>query len=169
MNILLVDGYNIIGAWGELQILKDKDLAQARDRLIEIMAEYQAYTGDKVIIVFDAHEVRGKENIYNQLKVEVIYTKENETADQRIEGLVGKLKNVKTKVYVATSDYDEQRIIFGRGAFRISARELKIELQDMEREINFRVMHHKKNKPQIKIPLNEELLEKFEKMRRGES
>ena len=55
MDILLVDGYNIIGAWPELRVLKDQDLAMARDILISRMAEYQAYTGYKVISVFDAH------------------------------------------------------------------------------------------------------------------
>ena len=59
MNILLVDGYNIIGAWPELRELKERDLAAARDRLIEQMAEYQAFTGSRVIIVFDAYYVQG--------------------------------------------------------------------------------------------------------------
>lgn len=169
MNILLVDGYNMIGDWEELQILRDKDMAQARDRLIELMAEFQAYNGYKVIIVFDAHEVRGKESKYKEFKVDVIYTKENETADERIEGLIKKLKNIKTQVYVATSDYAEQRTIFALGALRISARELKIQLQDMEREIDFQLENHKKNQPQSKIAFEKEILERFEKMRRGKS
>ena len=59
MDILLVDGYNIIGSWPELQELKNKDLAAARDRLVEKMAEYQGYTGYKVIVVFDAYGVQG--------------------------------------------------------------------------------------------------------------
>ncbi|WP_405098319.1 NYN domain-containing protein [Oceanobacillus sp. FSL H7-0719] len=168
MNILLVDGYNIIGDWEELKVLRDKDMAQARDRLIELMAEYQAFTGDRVIIVFDAHEVRGKESKYKQFKVEVIYTKENETADDRIEGLIKKLKNIKTQVYVATSDFAEQRTIFGQGALRVSARELKIELQDIEREIDFQLIEQKNKQPQTKIILDKRVLEEFEKMRRGE-
>lgn len=169
MNILLVDGYNIIGDWEELQALRDKDMAQARDRLIELMAEYQAYTGDRVIIVFDAHEVRGQESKYKQFKVEVIYTKENETADERIEGLIRKLKNIKTQVYVATSDFAEQRTIFGQGALRISARELKIELKDIEREIDFQLLEQKNKRPQSKIILDKRVLEAFEKMRRGKN
>ena len=59
MDILLVDGYNIIGAWPELRELKNKDLAAARDRLVEKMAEYQGFSGYKVIIVFDAYDVQG--------------------------------------------------------------------------------------------------------------
>lgn len=168
MNVLLVDGYNIIGDWEELQRLKDKDMAQARDRLIELMAEYQAYSGYKVIVVFDAYEVRGRESKLQQFKIEVIYTKEKETADERIERLAGELSNIKTQVYVATSDFAEQRIIFGQGALRKSARELYIELKDIEREIDIRLKEHKATRPQSKIALNKDILEKFEKMRRGE-
>lgn len=59
MDILIVDGYNMIGAWPELVQLKQRDLAAARDRLIEILAEYQGFTGFKVIVVFDAYDVKG--------------------------------------------------------------------------------------------------------------
>ncbi len=79
-----------------------------------------------------------------------------------------KIKNVKTQVYVATSDYAEQRTIFGQGALRKSARELLIEMADIEREIKASIEVHKNDQPQSKIKLNREILEKFEKMRRGE-
>src|SRR5690625_814615 len=122
-NVLVVDGYNIIGAWEELKTLKDIDMAQARDRLIELMADYQAYSGLKIIIVYDAHYVKGKGSVLKSYDVEIIYTKENETADECIERIVTKYKTVVNQVYVATSDYLEQRVIFGRGALRKSARE----------------------------------------------
>ena len=93
MEILLVDGYNIIGAWPELRELRKHDLAAARDLLVEKMAEYQAYTGMRVIIVFDAYEVQGIEKKEKNYKVEVIFTKENETADERIEKLSIALSN----------------------------------------------------------------------------
>jgi uncharacterized protein len=168
MVVLIVDGYNIIGDWEELKQLKKKDLSQARDRLIERMAEYQAYSGARVIIVFDAYYVKGIENKLKQYKVEIIYTKEKETADECIERLVKKLKNVKTQVYVATSDYTEQRVTFGQGALRKSARELAIEFNNLEREISHNVSQHQKSKPQSKIPLPDDILEKFEKWRRGD-
>ncbi|WP_284140996.1 MULTISPECIES: NYN domain-containing protein [unclassified Virgibacillus] len=167
MVILVVDGYNIIGAWEELRILKEKDIGQARDRLIEQMAEYQAYAGCRVIIVFDAYYVRGVESKSEKFNVEVIYTKEKETADECIERLVKELKNVKTQVYVATSDYDEQRTIFGSGALRKSARELLIEMDDVEREIEASVQAHKQIQPKSTIPLDKDILEVFEKWRRG--
>lgn len=168
MVIVVVDGYNIIGAWDELEQLKMKDIGQARDRLIELMAEYQAYSGYRVIIVFDAYYVRGTETKLNEFNLEIIYTKEKETADECIEKLVRKLMNVKTKVYVATSDYAEQRTIFGQGALRKSARELFIELKDIERQIGENIESQKQVKPQTKIELDDEIREKFEKMRRGE-
>lgn len=168
MFVLVVDGYNIIGAWEELQKLKEKEIGQARDRLIELMAEYQANSGSRVIVVFDAYFVKGIQNKLKSYKVEVIYTKENETADECIEKLVKELKNVKNQVYVATSDYAEQRTIFGRGALRKSARELYIELKDIGREIEKSIQEYKKVQPQIKIPIRKDVLEKFEKWRRGD-
>lgn len=167
MNVMIVDGYNIIGAWEELQRLKAKDLGQARDRLIDLMAEYQGYTGVRVIIVFDAHFVAGAESKQHKYKLEIIYTKENESADECIEKLITNYKNVANQVYVATSDYMEQRITFGRGALRKSARELIVELDDINREIDEKVKLHKIKKPPSKITLDEDVLAAFEKIRRG--
>lgn len=167
MDILLVDGYNIIGAWPELQALKRKDLASARDRLIEKMAEYQAYTGYRVIVVFDAHFVQGIEKKFKNFKVEVIFTRENETADERIEKLAISLSNIKTQVHVATSDFTEQWVIFGQGALRKSARELLIEMENIEKRIEKNVQKSIQKKPKSKIPLSDEIAEIFEKWRRG--
>lgn len=167
MEILVVDGYNIIGAWEELERLRDIDMSQARDRLIELMAEYQAYSGERVIVVFDAHEVHGLESKFKQHKVEVIYTKEKETADECIERLIKTLKNVQNQVYVATSDYAEQRTIFSQGALRKSARELYIEIQNMDRDITERLEIHQKVTPKSKIILDDHMMAIFEKWRRG--
>lgn len=166
-NILLVDGYNIIGAWPELRELKDKDLSAARDRLIERMAEYQAYTGFRVIIVFDAHFVKGIERKYKNSKVEIIFTKENESADERIEKLAIDLNNIKTQIHVATSDYTEQWVIFGQGALRKSARELLNEMNHINGEIKKKVKKTTEKKPTAKIALTDEVAEIFEKWRRG--
>lgn len=167
MIILVVDGYNIIGAWDELQQLKEKDIGQARDRLIELMAEYKAFSGNRVVIVFDAYYVQGIEKNYRQYNVDIIYTKEKETADECIERLIKDLKNMENQVYVATSDYAEQRIIFGQGALRKSARELYIELKNIKRKIGENIEHHRKVQPVSKIPLEKDILETFEKWRRG--
>lgn len=168
MDILLVDGYNIIGAWPELTHLKNKDLSAARDRLVEKMAEYQAYTGHRVIIVFDAHFVQGIAKKYNNFKVEVIFTKENETADERIEKMAISLSNRRTQIHVATSDFTEQWAIFGQGALRKSARELLTEMEEIEKRIEKKVKTIQTKKPISKIPLSGEVAEIFEKWRRGE-
>lgn len=168
MNILLVDGYNIIGAWPELRELKNVDLAAARDKLIEKMAEYQAYTGYRVIVVFDAYGVQGLEKKYKNFQLEVIFTKENETADERIEKLAIELSNRMTQIHVATSDYTEQWAIFGQGALRKSARELLIEMDVIDKGIEKKVKRIKGKKPLTKISLSDEMAEIFEKWRRGE-
>ncbi|WP_078551151.1 NYN domain-containing protein [Bacillus alkalicellulosilyticus] len=169
MNVvLLVDGYNIIGAWPELREAKERNLELARDLLLEKMAEYQAFTGSKVIVIFDAHMVEGIGKKYQNYRVDVIYTKENETADERIEKLVIELKRVDTQIYVATSDFVEQSVTFGRGALRKSARELRIELEIAEKGIKNSVEKTQKKQPSTKIPLTKEMAELFEKWRRGD-
>ncbi|MFY4777143.1 NYN domain-containing protein [Metabacillus sp. RGM 3146] len=167
-NILLVDGYNIIGAWPELRELKENHFTEARDILIQKMAEYQAYTEYKVIVVFDAYLVKGIETKLKNYRVEVIYTKENETADERIEKMAISLSNIKTQIHVATSDYTEQWAIFGQGALRKSARELLIEMEAIEKSIKKKVSKIKNESPASKISLSEDVLKTFEKWRRGD-
>lgn len=167
MDILLVDGYNIIGAWPELQSLKTTNLSEARDLLVEKMAEYQAYTGYRVIVVFDAHLVKGIEKKVKNYRVEVIYTRENETADERIEKLAKALNNIKTQVHVATSDLTEQWAIFGQGALRKSARELLNEMQSIEKRIKHSVKKIEERRPSSKILFPDDVMEKLEKWRRG--
>ena len=169
MDILLVDGYNMIGAWPELQKLKDENnLEDARNILIQKMAEYQAYTGYRVIVVFDAHLVKGIEKKYTDARVEIIFTRENETADERIEKLAKSLKKIDTKVYVATSDYAEQWTIFSQGALRKSARELYAETKAIEEKIRKKIRTIKDERPLTKIRLSGEIAERFEKWRRGD-
>ncbi|WP_349409109.1 NYN domain-containing protein [Pseudalkalibacillus sp. SCS-8] len=168
MEILLVDGYNMIGDWPDLKVLRDHDLSAARDLLVEKMAEYQAYTGMRVIVVFDAHFVPGTETKFKNYRIEVIYTKENESADERIEKLAKELKDIRTKVHVATSDFLEQWVTFGLGALRKSARELAIEVNQIEKRITRKVDDIKKQKRHSTLTLSDEVAEIFEKWRRGD-
>ncbi|RSK25529.1 hypothetical protein EJF36_00580 [Bacillus sp. HMF5848] len=168
MDILLVDGYNVIGAWPELRAKKDTDLASAREILIDKMAEYKAYTGFRVIIVFDAHLVKGIEKKLTKHQVDVIYTRENETADERIEKLAKELINRRTRIHVATSDFTEQTTIFSQGALRKSARELLTEMREIERNISKNVQKSVEKKPRSTIPLSDDIAKTFEKWRRGE-
>lgn len=120
-NCLLVDGYNIIFAWEELRALARVNIDSARDRLIDIMSNYQGISGGILILVFDAYKVKG--NIGSEQKyhnIYVVYTKEAETADQYIEKTVHEMAD-KYQVTVATSDGLEQMIIWGAGALRMSA------------------------------------------------
>ncbi|WP_432362212.1 NYN domain-containing protein [Sporosarcina sp. UB5] len=166
-DILLVDGYNIIGAWPELRNLKLTNLAEARDRLIEQMAEYKAHTGWRVIVIFDAHLMRGIEKKDSKHNVEVVFTRENETADERIEKMVSELSGRRVQIHVATSDLTEQWIIFAQGALRKSARELEIEMKEIDKLISKKVKEIQEDRPFSKIQLTDEVAEIFEKWRRG--
>ncbi|OEH93171.1 NYN domain-containing protein [Bacillus solimangrovi] len=167
MDVLLVDGYNIIGAWPELRELKKRDLTSARDRLLEDMAEYQAYKGYKVIVVFDAHFVEGIEKKYVNKKVEVVFTREKETADERIEKLTSQYqKDIRTQVHVATSDHIEQSVTFGQGALRISARELLNEVNNCKKQIIEQIRYTNDEKPSGRKLFDEEIMAKLDKLRR---
>lgn len=126
---LLVDGYNVIHSWAELKKLAHENLDVARQRLIDILGNYQGYKQCILIIVFDAYKVKGNigqiEHIHN---VDIVYTKEAQTADMYIEKVTHELSQ-KYNVVVATSDALEQMIILGRGARRMSSRELLLEVE----------------------------------------
>lgn len=167
MDVLLVDGYNMIGDWPELKQLKTKDFAGARDRLVEKMAEYQGYSGMKVMIIFDAYASNGGATISQQYLVDVIFTNENETADERIEKMAGQLNDVRTQIYVATSDATEQWSIFGQGALRKSARELLSEVKNIEQKIALKIQMEAKEKPAGFAAIPEDVRKVFEQLRRG--
>ena len=103
---------------GRFEETADVDLQSSRDVLIDKMADYQGYTGTKVMIVFDAYTVHGIEKD-ETISCEVIFTRKNQTADEKIEQLAIELRNINTQIYVATSDYTEQWVIFGQGASKI--------------------------------------------------
>lgn len=132
---LLVDGYNIIFAWEDLKELSQRNLQAAREKLMDILCNYQGYRNMNLILVFDAYKVPG--NIGEMIdyhNIHVVYTKEAETADQYIEKLVHQM-NKGYDVTVATSDGLEQLIIWGAGARRLSARGLKEEIELAEKEL----------------------------------
>lgn len=167
-EILIVDGYNIIGDWPELQKIKnDESLEEARTRLLDYLADYQSYTGKKVIVVFDAYQVSGRGKEYKYKRLQIYYTAENETADERIERLVKNLKTRRNLVEVASSDRTEQWVVFAQGALRLSARELAIEIEKSQMKITEKV-NKSLESPKIKLSdsLNDEIVKKFEQWRR---
>ena len=143
-----MDGYNIIFAWDELKELSRMNIDSARDKLIDILSNYQGYKGCRLTVVFDAYKVKGnpgKREFYDgtgkkySLKrdekskddgkgIEVVYTRTDETADAFIERLVHE-EGGKYKVTVATNDGLEQLTVMGQGALRMSARNLMEEIE----------------------------------------
>lgn len=166
---LIVDGYNMIGAWPQLQKLRDINLEEARDRLIDMLAEYQAYSGVKVVLVFDAYQVPGLGKEYRQSRLRVLYTKEKETADELIERLVTELMSRRRQIYVATSDMIEQHVIFGIGAFRLTAGELLTRIRQGRKDIQQKIKRPELlERNTVDSRIHSSTLEKLEKMRRGE-
>jgi ribosomal protection tetracycline resistance protein len=126
---LLVDGYNVIFAWDDLKALAVVNIDSARDKLIDVMSNYQGYVGCELILVFDAYKVKQNPgSITKHGNIHVVYTKEAETADMYIEKTTHELGR-KYKVTVASSDGLEQLIIMGQGALRMSSRGLREEVE----------------------------------------
>lgn len=133
---LLVDGYNIIFAWKELSELAKFDLNSARVRLMDTLCNYQAYRKMHLILVFDAYRVKGNPgSVEHYHNIDVVYTKEAETADQYIEKVTHEMSRKNCLVRVATSDGLEQVIIMGAGAIRVPATELLEEVRAAEEEM----------------------------------
>jgi len=168
-DVLLVDGYNMIGAWPELAGLKETGLEDARDRLLDLLSDYQSYAGLVVIVVFDAFRVPGAGAKYrHRKKFSVVYTKERETADECIERLVGEWTSVKRDVYVATSDLVEQHVAFGRGALRVSARELRHAVKQSSADIRTAIRNDRQlKKNPLEGVLPDDVQQRLERMRRG--
>lgn len=145
---LLVDGYNVIFAWEELNELAKASIDAARNKLMDILSNYQGFTGCTLILVFDAYKVKGSQGeVQKYHNIYVVYTKEAETADQYIEKTTHEIGR-KYKVTVATSDALEQVIVMGQGAYRISARDFYEEVERTEkqiREINEQQYGEKRN------------------------
>lgn len=131
---LIVDGYNIIFAWDELKELSRVNIDSARDRLLDILCNYQGYRGCPVMVVFDAYKRRehpGEKSRYHNL--DVVYTKTDETADAYIERTVHEIGS-RYRVTVATNDGLEQLTVMSQGALRMSARDLQEEIMRMNHE-----------------------------------
>lgn len=132
---LLVDGYNVLYGWDYLKDLLNKNAEAARGVLQDLLCNYQGFTKDEVILVFDAYNNKNQtETVITYHSISVIYTKEAQTADSYIEKLnqtLAKEQNVR----VVTSDYAQQKIILGQGATRVPISEFAVELKKLDREI----------------------------------
>ena len=165
---LLVDGYNIIFAWEDLNELAKVNIEGARNKLMDILCNYQGYKKCTLILVFDAYKVEGGQgSVQKYHNTHVVYTKEAETADQYIEKTVHEIGK-KYHVTVATSDALEQVIILGQGADRLSGRNLREEIQRMKEEIREDYIEkQKKSGTYLFDHLPEELSDLMEDVRLG--
>lgn len=163
----LLDGYNIIFAWDHYKSMRTTALDHARDKLIETMSNFAAATGCLVTVVFDAHLV--KSGVKHQEKIGrlvVYYTGQDETADTLIEGLVGELSK-KDRVYVVTSDWDEQRVVFGRGAYRLTPKELLNLINKARQQTKYYARNSTPGDDYLENRLDAAIREKLEQWRRG--
>lgn len=164
--LLFVDGYNVIGAWKALE-QDPMPIDQARDRLCELLEDYAGFTAQDVVLVFDGHQgSRPTASIEHRHMLTVVFTKHGQTADQYIEKACGKTPAWR-EVRVATSDHLEQTMILGRGATRLSSRELWLELAS---EKNRQRSKHVTRQPADRTPLfsalSEEQKQALEAIRR---
>lgn len=165
---LLVDGYNIIFSWEELNELAKVNVESARTKLMDILSNYQGYKKMNLILVFDAYRVEGGQgSVQKYHNIYVVYTKEAETADQYIEKTVHAIGR-KYNVTVVTSDALEQVIILGQGGRRMSAHDLEEEIAAMRREIREQYTEKRaEGKNYLFDHLNDEMSDLMEDVRLG--
>lgn len=167
MEYLVIDGYNVINAWRQVFDLQRESLEDCRQKLLDMLSNYQGYKKINIIVVFDAHLLKG-----SQLKTEqydhitVVYTKEHQTADHFIERFVYETPS-KYKVRVVTSDYLEQTMVLSNGGVRVTPRELLHEIRTVEKQEKQRKQMTPVQGNSIQSHLHPDLAEKLEKMRRG--
>ncbi|KXT72510.1 hypothetical protein STRDD10_01869 [Streptococcus sp. DD10] len=145
-KILLVDGYNMVAFWQETQqLFKKSELDAARNILLQKLSHYASFEGIEIICVFDAQYMPGVRQTYKEFNVQVVFTEEDETADDFIERLAVEMNTPLHQVSVATSDLNEQWTVFAQGALRVSARELeervavtKSNLNQMSKQIDLK-------------------------------
>ena len=166
-TFLIVDGYNIIHAWPELEDLTNVSLESARIKLMDILCNYQGVSGETVILVFDGYLVKGiLGSVMEYNNIFVVYTKEAETADHYIEKTVFNIPK-EYRVKVATNDGLEQTIIMGKGAIRITAAELKQMIEHEEKNIRQNYTEKRPAKNNMLIDnVDQKTLEWLEMMRR---
>lgn len=167
MDYLIVDGYNVINAWQDVFDVGREPLEDLRDKLADMLSNYQGFKKLNIIVVFDAHLVKGsREKREKRDNIEVVFTKENETADIYIERFVYKMSGDNT-IRVVTSDYLEQRMVLTGGGVRMTPRELKEEMDQASRTAQTSTETGKSRSISLSDRVNPDQLERLEKMRRG--
>ena len=164
--LLLVDGYNVIGAW-DVPRREGLSIDQARERLLHLIADYAGYSGEEVVVVFDGHytdrKTRSRTTVHG---VEVVFTRHAESADNYIEAMCAAAPKWR-QVRVATSDGIEQTVTLGRGAVRLSSREFLMELEQTRSAGRTHMREEKVSRGDIFSRLPPHQREIFDRMRRG--
>jgi predicted RNA-binding protein with PIN domain len=132
---VIVDGYNLIFAWDELKSLAAERLDLAREKLCDLLSGFAAYTGRRVVLVFDGFRTAGNPGSKSEThRVSVAFTKEGETADAYIERLVGEIgKN--EAVRVVTNDNLIRLSALRAGVLRCSSKEFAAEVRSVREQI----------------------------------
>ncbi|MBQ8201084.1 MAG: NYN domain-containing protein [Clostridia bacterium] len=166
--LLIVDGYNVIGAWKEAE-KHGWSMDEARDRLLHQLQDYGGYTGEEVVLVFDGYQ--SDKRLTTEEKhgtLTLVFTKHGETADAYIERLAAQTPKYRT-MRVATSDGLEQSLVLGAGATRMTSRELLRELRQLRQSgfaAHARPQTFSKNSLAARLP--QDVREALERLRRGE-
>lgn len=168
---LFLDGYNVIHALGRYKGLSDASLESARYGLIDDLVDYRAFTGEVVTVVFDAYTTKGRKTKIELFKgVNVVYTREHQTADSFIEAEAEKLsQDPKNLVRVVTSDWAEQQVVLGSGAVRLTPREYEYELERVKQAIKDKLPENTRVGDSIESQLSNETKALMDAMRKGKS
>lgn len=169
-RLLIVDGYNVLNAWRSN--MDARSLSDARDELAHRLANYAGYTGQKVVLVFDAWmSDRMQRTCEEQGPLTVVFTQKNETADHYIERLCDsyarEVEYGRLEIEVATSDNVEQTVVLGRGARRVSSRELLREMDSVRREGAGAAAARQRSRSTLMDRLPEDIRRRLDDMRRG--
>ena len=165
-QILIVDAYNMIGHWPELEKLKKDDrLEEAQHKLLHTLSDYQKQGDTEIIVVFDAMYVAGITKSYEQYGLKIVWTDEGQTADTYIEALARKLQSRLTQVTVATSDGAEQWTIFSQGALRKPAWELYQDIKQAKQAVHIATREYQDQALVRRSPFSSEQLDKLAQLR----
>ena len=168
-DLIIVDGYNFIFNYYKAKKISGDDLAYLRDRLISDLSQYKNYKGCSMIVVFDAKKGQSTgQSLEFSEQIEVIYSSSGETADTIVEKLVHE-KSGFQNIYVITSDYTQQKVVFKNNIYRKSIREFTIELKDFKRKLKEKIAENSSEASRsfysIGKRLDKDTKEKFEKLR----
>ncbi|MEN8904395.1 MAG: NYN domain-containing protein [Clostridiales bacterium] len=163
---IIIDGYNVIHAWNDLLDLENNTLEHCREKFLEIISSYQGYKKIKVIVVFDAYNIKSKKvSISKYDNIEVVFTKEEQKADNYIERMVAD-EEEHLKFKVVTSDYLEQTMVLRLGGVRVTPNELKNEIKELKKSAKNYSKETKLHSNTIMSNIDEDMMKKLDKYRK---